>query len=67
MKRSISILLLGSFVATLYVQDILVAQRRKGDKYSLAVLNLNAIGDNIPRSDVSLISARLTEELDNKG
>ncbi len=67
MKRSISILLLGTFVSTLYVQDILVAQRRKGDKYSLAVLNLNAIGDNIPRSDVSLISARLTEELDNKG
>lgn len=67
MKRSISILLLGSFVATLYVQDILVAQRRKGDKYSLAVLNLNAIGDNIPRTDLSLISARLTEELIDTG
>jgi len=67
MKRTISILLLGTFVSTLFIQDILLAQRRKGDKYPLAVLNLNAIGDNIPRSDLSLISARLTEELSDTG
>ena len=63
MKRAFSSLLLCALVSTLFVQDILVAQRRKGDKYSLAVLNLNAIGDNLPRTDVSLISGRLTEEL----
>jgi len=67
MKRTLSILLLGAFVSTLFVQDILLAQRRKGDKYSLAVLNLNSIGENIPRTDLSLISARLAEELSNRG
>ncbi len=67
MKGTISILLLSTFMSTLFVQDILLAQRRKGDKYPLAVLNLNAIGDNIPRSDLSLISARLTDELSDTG
>ena len=67
MKRMISILLLGTVMSALFVQDILLAQRSKGDKYSLGVLNLNAIGDNIPRTDVSLVSARLTEELNNTG
>ena len=67
MKRAISILLFCALVSTLFVQNILLAQRRKGDKYSLAVLNLNAIGDNLPRIDVSLISGRLTEELSNTG
>jgi len=67
MKRAVSSLLLCALASTLFVQDILVAQRRKGDKYSLAVLNLNAIGDNLPRTDVSLISGRLTEELSTTG
>jgi len=67
MKRIFSILLVGIFVSTFFVQDILLAQRRKGDKYSLAILNLNSIEGNIPRIDLSLISARLVEELSNKG
>lgn len=67
MKKSISMLLLVTFIATLFAQDIVFAQKRKRDKYSLAVLNLNAIGEGISSTDTRLITTRLNEELNNTG
>lgn len=67
MKKTISLLFLSTFVLTLFAQDFLWAQKRRHDKYSLAVLNLDAVGGEISRTDARLISGRLVEELNATG
>ncbi|MFQ5674546.1 MAG: hypothetical protein ACE5G1_01505 [bacterium] len=67
MKKSISLMLLLTFALTLFAQDISWAQQRRRDKYSLAVLNLEAAGGDISRTDARLMSDRLVEELNATG
>ncbi|MFQ5604922.1 MAG: hypothetical protein ACE5HS_16765 [bacterium] len=67
MKKLISILVLFTFVLTIFAQNISQAWAQQSNRYSMAVLNLTIRSGDISRSEVRLLTGRLTEELSRGG
>lgn len=67
MKHSVCISLIATFVSILFTQDNCLAQRKKTERYSLAVLNLAAESEFLNYSDTRLISGELTKQIVNAG
>ncbi len=67
MRKLTGLLVLVSFISTIFTQNIALAFYQQSERYSLAVLNIAVKGGDITRTEARMLSGRLTEEMERGG